>query len=220
MINKKALILFLLLVSGVAHAQVFSDYGLKLLVGQNDPVGKFEENQKAKGIYSFSPGAYADIDLPAHFVIHSEILVNGMADSLTQRKEVVNAGYTNTHISRIKSSRYYLQMPVMLGFRIPSEETNVQVNLGVYGAFLMSHSETGALITTLSGNTSVDYVDSKTYYSLNRWEWGYVFSVSGQDNRTSYEFRVTKSSVPLFSNSPLYPKYNFGYMIGLGYSFN
>ena len=206
--------------SSVAKAQFISDYGIHLFVGQNDLVGKFQENEKAKGIYSFTAGFHAHVDLPAHFVFRAELNALGLADSLVRKTNLVISGVTNGTNSRIKSSRYYLQLPLILRFCIPSEETNLQLNVGVYGAYLLSHRENGSIVNSQVGTGSVDYVNSKSYYALNHVEWGYVFSISGQNDRTTYEFRFTKSATPLFTNFPFYAKYNFGYMIGLGYSFN
>lgn len=220
MILKRLVCASFILLAGVVHAQLISDFGAHLFLGQNDLVGKFQENEKARGLYSFTPGLQAEIDLPAHFTIRTELNFLSLVDSLTWKKTLINAGIVNATQSRIKSSRSYIQVPLILRFQIPAEETKVQLNVGLYGGYLLYQKETGSLINTFAGTPSVEVINSKTYYNLNRWEWGYVFSVSGTNELITYEFRFTKSAVPLFANSLLYPKYNFGYMIGFGRSFN
>jgi hypothetical protein len=198
-------------------AQLFTHVGGTVGFGQSKILGEKTEFEKVKDIQNFSVGLVGEHRFDSPFLITTGVSLTGFGDSTIYTRSEVSNNTTVTSINRYKNMRYYLQVPIYVGFAIPTGEDNaaIMIKAGAYYGSLIG-SRTSGKERLISGTMVTDtLIDAKGFYPYPKRDIGLVGTVGYGTDEYSVEFRFNKGLTSLFNQPGDLPKYNFAYMVTL-----
>lgn len=198
-------------------AQLFTHLGGTVGFGQSKIQGEKTAFERVKDVQNFSVGLVGEHRFDSPFLITTGVCLTGFGDSTIYTRSEVSNNTTVTSINRYKNMRYYLQVPIYVGFSIPTGEDNagIMIKAGAYYGSLIG-SRTSGKQSVIAGTTVADtLIDSKGFYPYPKRDFGLVGTVGYGTDQYSVEIRFNKGLTSLFNQPGDLPKYNFAYMVTL-----